>query len=161
MRPTLALLTSLPLLLASCGGGSADPKALTDSGYSALGKSDSSAALSDFESALEAIGDDSAHAQYQRAKLGYYEALAGVDADRCKDEFLPYAESAALGASDYSLIASRLVSLGGPTQAVDVMHAGKEQFPDNADLQAVLDALIARAAQDDSVASALASLGYM
>ena len=161
MRPTLALLTSLSLLLASCGGGDADPKSLTDSALEALGSADYEAALGDFEAALAAIGDASTHAQFKRAKLGYFEALAAVDADRCKDEFLAYSEAGELGAGDFSQIAGRLVSSGGPLQAVDVMHAGKTRFPDNEGLQGVLEALIVRAAQDDSVGSALASLGYM
>ncbi len=161
MRPTLALLTSLPLLLAACGGP-ADPKALADSGFSALGKSNHEAALADFESALAAIGDDSAHAQYRRAKFGYYESLANVDAKRCQTEFLAFAAENELDAGDYVQIANVMMGGGAGTEAVHVMHAGKERFPENSSLEEVLVALSARAtAGDAGAASALASLGYM
>src|SRR6185436_9174732 len=67
---SLRSLLLLPLLLAPACGGSSDPKDLTEAGYAALGAGDSKAALGEFDQALAAIGSDTAHPQYLRAKLG-------------------------------------------------------------------------------------------
>src|SRR6185503_13446163 len=85
---SLRSLLLLPLLLAPACGGSSDPKDLTEAGYAALGAGDSKAALGEFDQALAAIGSDTAHPQYLRAKLGAIEAKIRLDPEAAKREFL-------------------------------------------------------------------------
>ena len=84
----------LLLLVAACGGSSADPspgssaeiRAKTGEGFAALGKGDAKTALSKFDAAL--VGLDSTNPEYLRASLGRCEALAKTDGEAAKKAFL-------------------------------------------------------------------------
>src|SRR6266850_1060051 len=96
-------------LLAACGGP-ADPKALTEDGYRALGAGNFTTAVKSFDGALAALGDDTSSADWLRAKMGAIQARTHTDAPRAKDEFLKLAGSAPsrVTSKDYYLVAKSL-----------------------------------------------------
>jgi len=140
---TLFLLTSL--LVVSCGG-SADPKALADEAYTALSSDDCDAALTAYEKALAAIGDDTAHPQFLEASLGAIEAKSVSDADGAIADLKALVAKLPDGvtAKEYSKIGMRLGSQGSVEQlkkAAEVCGLGKERFPDAEVLAKQIDIL--------------------
>ena len=162
-----SLLLALPILAASCGG-SADPTDLTKAGETSLGSQDSAAAAQSFDAALKAIGTETAHPMYVRAKLGLAEAFASTDPNQSQ-----------------TIIAALLKELPGKVTAkeiIAVMNKMSESSADDAigatiatlklaidefpDAKAKLDVLgnflkaKAEKAGDTGGASALDGLGY-
>ena len=164
MRTALRFALILPLLAASCGGGS-DPKALTDQGYAALKTNQHAAALEDFQAALDAIGSDTAHAQFKRASLGAVEAQIGVDAEKAKTEFLALASAhpSKFGDRDYSLIGGKLASAQEFMAAIAVLDAGMKAHDESPVLQGLVDSIktAAEKAGSTDALDELASLGYL
>ncbi len=148
------------LLLAACGG--ADSKALTSEGYTALGKGDAKAALSKFDAALE--GMESTNADFLRASLGRCEALAKTDGAAAKKAFLDLASKmpTRVTEDDYGLICSRLLQSGYTLEAIDVMHAGSQHYPESPRMLATQQAVQAAAERDKTpdALEKLKSLGY-
>ena len=164
------LLLLLPLLVVSCGG-STDPKELTDEGYSALASDDCAGALSAFEKALEAIGDDTTHAQYLEASLGAIEARSVSDPDQAIADLKALAEKFPedVTAREYSKIGIRLGSQGTVellVKAAKVIELAQVRFPEAEvlDKQGKLLAdkakKLADSTGDTSAADAFAGLGY-
>lgn len=162
-----SILLALPILAASCGG-SADPTDLTKAGETSLGSQDSGKAAESFDAALKAIGADTTHPMYVRAKLGLAEAFAGTDPSQSQ-----------------SILAALLKELPGKITAKDfiaVMNKMSESSADDAikataetlklalsafpEAKAKLDvlgkflAVKAAKAGDTGGASALDGLGY-
>ena len=163
MRLTATLLCTA-LLLASCGG-SGDPVALTKLGEKALGSQDFASALSEFEAALEAIGADSSHAYYLRARLGSIEARAATDAAKALAEVieLSTARTGAVDDADFNRIASRMASAGKFKEAVALLGHAKGLFPESAHLDKLGAKLAsdAKKADDPEAMAALKGMGYV
>jgi hypothetical protein len=151
------------LLLAACGGG-ATPAEHTDAGYTALSAGDGAAALSSFRAALEAIGTDTGHAQYFRAKMGEMEALAEVTPTAARDEFLALAAELPeqVTDKDFSLIGGRLGGSGALEEAVVVLTAGVERYPESPHLKQLIDVLGDQATKTGASGAlkSLQGLGY-
>jgi len=160
--PTLFL--ALTLALTACGGAT-DPASMNDAGAKALNSGDYAGAATQFDAALTAIGDDTANAQYQRAMWGFIEAGAHVDPARAKDDFLAFAKanSATMSAKEYSKVGTWLSSAGAYTEAVFVVDAGIQAYPETPALLAMIENIKADAAKagDADAASALEGLGYL
>lgn len=157
------LALALALSLNACSGGSSTPKALNDDGYQKISAQDFEGAKTDFEESITALAGDTTNARYKEAKLGLIEALAHLNATKAKDEFMALAGSLGdqLGSDDYSTIGGILVSANAAKLGLDVVHAGLEKYKDNAQLKKVLDAILAKAASDPALTSALSGLGYL
>ena len=160
---TLLLIAALalPLSLNSCGGGgTTDPKALTDEGYTALNSGDYKTALESFGNALDAMDDG--HKQYKRAFMGSMEAMAHVDpASLAGDRFIADAKRLSLAAKDYHKIAKALEGAKSYGNACAVLDAGLKEFEGDEALAALLTDFKEKAAADPALAGALADLGYL
>lgn len=163
MRTSTALLLSLALLLPACGGS--DPAELTHSGNAALGSGDFEGALADFEGALAAIGSDTSHPEYVRAKLGAIEAETKLDPAKAKVDFLKLADALPerVNDRDFNRIGGRLGDAGHIGEAIALAEAGKERYPDSAHLDTLIERLgdQAKAGGDSEALEALRGLGYV
>ena len=150
-------------LFASCGGGSTDPSELTNSGEKALGTGDSAAARADFEAALAAMGDDTSHAMYLRAKLGWIEATAAEDSAAAADALIALhaAQPGKVSDRDFNRIAGKMGSDIG--SAVKVLDVAKASYPDSEHLDKLGERLAteAKKAGDADALGALEGLGYV
>jgi len=163
----LAGLLTLPLLTAcggdGAGGGSGDPKGLTDAGYASLGTSDFDGALSDFQKALAAL--EPGAPGFVRAAMGEVDALIHIDPGQARDKFLELARSYpdAIGSREFSTVGGKLTSEGKYTEAIDVLDAGLKIFTEDPKLIAVLAKVreAAEKAGDTSALKSLEGLGYL
>ena len=160
----LPLALAFPILLPACGGGS-DPKALNDSGYEALGASDWSGALADFEAAVAAIGDDSAHPQYLSAKLGEIEARIHTDAKKAEEQFLALAKGmpSKVTDKDFSMIGSKFAGASEFSSAIAILDAGMQTHAESPHLAGLLESIKTAATREGNTAaiSELEGLGYL
>src|SRR6187402_1900358 len=133
------LALSLPLALAACGGGPADPKAATDAGYAALGSGDAQAAVDHFAQALGTLkpGDPG----YNRARMGEIEAKVGFAPDAAAASFLEYskAQPEQLEAGDYRKVGVQLSDRKALKAAVDVLDAGLKRFAGDPKLKEAME----------------------
>jgi len=159
------LALALPLVLASCGGGAADPAALADAGTQSLRTGDFSAAVTDFDRALAAIGDDTAHAEFMRASMGRIEALTQLDAGTAKAEFLALREKLgeAITERNFQTIAGRMGDAGAFDEAIELVTVAKADYPESKVLDALVQALgdQAKAAGAAGALDSLKGLGYV
>ena len=150
----------LALLVASCG--SSDPKALTDSGSAALNSGDPARAVSEFDRALEHM--DAGHPEYLRASIGRCQALARIDPNRAKEEFLALARAqpSKVREPDFATVAAELVRHNAITPAVAVAEAGMRMFPESPSMKSLLDLVgdAAKKASDPAALKRLKGLGY-
>jgi hypothetical protein len=157
------LALSLPLVLAACGGGSADPKAATDAGYAALGSGDAQTAVDHFAEALGAL--EPTDPGYKRARMGEIEAKIGLAPDAAASSFLEYSKSQPeqLEPGDYRKVGVQLSDRKALKAAVDVLDAGLSRFADDPKLKEAMDLTVAAAetSGDTSALDALRSLGYL
>jgi len=160
MRSPAPAVLLLLLLLASCGGSG--PGVLREEGYIALGKGDYAGALSKFDSAI--TGLDRQHPEYLRIDLGRIRALCHVDAARARTAFLELAKAmpAKVGEGDYSLICSELLQVGATLDAIDVMKAGHDRFPESPKMKSMIKAVEEAAAREATpeALNKLKGLGY-
>jgi hypothetical protein len=160
----LALLPLVSLLLPACGGGG-DPKALTEAGYEALGTSDNARALEDFDQALAAIGGDTAHPQFLRAKLGAIEAKIKIDPVSAKREFLDLAASSPskITDKDFSYFGQKFAGASEFLAAIDLLDAGMKMHSESPELKKLQENIKAAAekAGDKAALDKLAGLGYI
>ena len=163
MRPRLAPFLALLTLLAACGGEST-PAEATDAGYRALGSRDFTSAEADFELALKAIGADTAHPTYVKAKLGSIQAACETDATRAQSELIDLAAAMPDKVTErtYADIAGRLGDAGSFDEAVALLEAGKQRFPESATLDGLGRKLHKQAekAGASGALDALSGLGY-
>jgi tetratricopeptide (TPR) repeat protein len=156
------LLVSL-ITLTACG--KADPRALTDQGSKALSAGRFAEAAKHYEEALAALGEDSTSPDWRRAKIGLFKAQAHVDASLAKTGFLQFASSApgTVRDDDFSLIASELGAAGKLEEAIAVLEAGKQAFPESVHLDALGKDLVRRAQEsgDSGALDSLKGLGYV
>ncbi len=161
------LLLALPILFAACGG-SADPDQLTKDGESALGNHDVTAAASHFDEALAAIGADTTHPMYVRAKLGMAEAFAGSDPGQSQSILTELQKSlgAKVTASDFIRVMNKMsesTADGAIAATAATLKVALAAYPDaRAKLDTIGRFLNAKAAKsgDTEGASALDGLGY-
>jgi hypothetical protein len=160
LLPLLACLT----LLAACGGGATDPAEAADAGYRALGTRDYASAQEEFEAALEAIGDDTSHPTYVKAKLGAIQTACRTDAARAQTELLDLAVALPDQVTErtYADIAGRLGDAHSFVEAIALLEAGKERFPESATLDGLGKKLVKQAEQagDSGALDRLSGLGY-
>lgn len=163
MRLSTLLCVALPLLTAGCGGS--DPAELTSSATRALGVGDFAGARAGFDEALQAIGENPAHPDYLRAKMGAIEARTKDAPDEAVAMFLALAKKLPeqVGAADYSRVGGRLGDGGNFDQAIQLASAGKEAFPDSAPLDKLIQDLGDKAKESGSseALEALKGLGYV
>jgi hypothetical protein len=149
--------------LVACGGsGSGASKSLASEGYTALGKGDARGALVKFDEAL--AGLSASDSEYARAALGRCEALALIDGVAAARSFLELAATAPdrEREDDYGLVFSRLLQAEFRVDAMDVMKAGLDRFPESKRMAAIyeqVDAATKRANQPEELKK-LASFGY-
>jgi hypothetical protein len=152
---------TLLFLLAACG--SSDPKSLTDDGYAALGKGDAQSAAEDFEKALKQM--DASQPDYIRVAVGRCTALARLDGKKAKDEFLELAKKqpSRITIQDFHMVVSEFVKRRSFDDAVTVMHAGVQMFPESPQMQAIRDSVIqeSETAADPEALKSLRGLGYI
>ncbi len=150
------------LALASCGGGApTDPAGLTNAGYDKYDAQDYEAAQADFQAAIDAGAADAA---LKDATLGLVRAMAHTNTKKAAETFTEFAAAHAslLAVKDYSTVGGELMGAGSAADALAVIHAGQQEFPDDAGLAKVVDAVKAKAAAGDAAAaSALSGLGYL
>ncbi|MEW6070997.1 MAG: hypothetical protein AB1726_00190 [Planctomycetota bacterium] len=169
MRPAtrhlalLVLLSLLPLLAGSCGGG-ADPAELTDEGSRCIGQDDYAGARAAYDEALAAIGEDTAHPEYLPARLGAVEARTKTSPGEVLAllRVLAGALPGKLTDRDYSRIAGRLGANDHLKEAVAVVTDGLAAFPDSRSLKKQIEALgkQAEASADPEALKSLQGLGY-
>ena len=136
----LAAAMGLTLGFASCAG-EASAADLNSQGETALQELDYDAAKASFDGALTALGTDTASADYKTAKLGAIECLAHLDATTCEADFLAFAETTTLTAKEYSYIAGILASANSVMAGINVAGAGRDTYPEDQGLDAVLNTL--------------------
>jgi hypothetical protein len=163
-RTTLVCLSAL--IAASCGGGAADPEAALTQGYNALARGDGRAALPLLESAAAELATDPSAPRWKEIQIALIEAEARVDAERGKERFLALARKhrGRFAAEDFAMVGGKLFQVGASLRAIDVLHAGIEEFQlDDPRLHRVLKDIEAkaRAEGDAATMSTLAGLGYL
>ncbi|MGK0218589.1 MAG: hypothetical protein ACI9HE_002083 [Planctomycetota bacterium] len=158
MRCSLLITLTATLALASCG----DSPATADAGYKSLQSGDYAAALATFDTVLAGVPKEDAG--YKTAVLDRLQALAHVNAEQSKTEFLALLDGGmALGAKDFSLIATELNAAGEAGLSVAIIDMGKKTFPEDATIAKLLEKAIAmaKADPDGAGAAALSGLGYL
>lgn len=159
-----AFALSALLSLAACGGG-ADPGAMNTEGFKKLDSQDHAGALESFEASLAAIGNDTEHADYKRARMGAIEAQAYIDGEKAAKDFLAYAKAApgAVMSKDFARIGGILTSAKAFKPAISVVHQGIETYPETPELDALIKSIEVAAAKagDTSATDELGSLGYL
>lgn len=149
-------------VLSACGGG--DPKELTDQAFAALNSNDMSKAADLFEEALSKIGNDPAHPEYLRAKLGLIEAIAAANPKRAREEFerLAAAHPEDITDREYNRIALRIAE-GDLGEAIVLAKRAKELYAESPHLAKLVDDLGRRAETSGDAADleALKGLGYV
>lgn len=157
MKALLSLLLLLPLF--ACAGETADP---ATAGHKALAERDYHGAVEHFRSALASAAQA---AEKLELGLALCRALAHEDLAASKQEFLDLARAGALETKAYTDIVREYFNLGaeGLGAAVEVVHSGLQQDPENEKLKQYLDKLKAEAAKDPGgdLASQLKGLGYL
>ena len=162
IRALGALILSVPLALAACGGGS-NPEEATNAGYAALGSGDAESAVDHFASALSALqpGDPG----YKRARMGEVEAKVRLAPEAAAGSFLEFAGAhpEQVEAGDYRKVGVQLSERKSLKAAVDVLDAGLKRFESDAKLKEAMDLTMAAAEKsgDTSALDALRGLGYI
>jgi TolA-binding protein len=162
LRRRLALLACLPLTLAACGGGGGDPTELTNQGYAALGSGDTETAVDRFAQALKVLqpGDPG----YKRARMGECEAKARIAPDAAARSFLAFAQEqpGQVDAGDYHKFGMQLSERKALADAVAVLGAGLERFPDDPKIDEAMKKtqLAAEQSGDTGALDALRGFGY-
>ncbi|MBK7878423.1 MAG: hypothetical protein IPJ77_22435 [Planctomycetes bacterium] len=159
MRPIALLLVGLAL--AACSNS--DPKALTDEGSRKLGAGDAKAALESFDEALARMTPESA--EFVRASMGRFQALARLEPARTKNEFLAFqaARPTAVKDMDFKLVVDELVKRGNFEPATDLVAAGQKAFPESQLIQQLLKSVgdAAKASKDPEAMKKLKGMGYV
>ena len=157
------LLACLPLVLTACGGAGGDPAELTNQGYAALGSGDAEAAFDHFARALQGL--QPADAGYERARMGHIEASIRLKPDMAAQSFLAWAgeQPDQVDAGDYHKVGMQLSERKALGDAVAVLGAGLERFPDDPKIDEALKKTRAAAEQtgDTGALDALRGLGYV
>lgn len=161
LRPLAAALFPLVSLCAvGCGGS--DPKTLTDEGTAALHSGDAPSAVSAFDRALGAM--DPAHPDFLRASIGRCQALARIDPNRAKDDFLALAgtQPTRVREPEFTAVTMELIRKNSIEPAAAVAEAGIRIFPDSAAMKALRDAVgdAAKKASDPEALQRMKGLGY-
>ncbi len=97
--------------------------------------------------------------------LDYAEALSITDADQAQERFIAFAEANAdlVTPKDFKLVVHCLRTHGGYVPAIDVMHAGKTRWPDDADMVELVKILEGdvEASKDPAAQNKMRGLGYL
>lgn len=157
------LALAIVLGLSACSGGSSDPKQLNDDAFKKISAQDFEGAKGDFEASIAALAEDMGNPLYKEAKLGAIQAIAHLDGDRARDEFLAFASSfsGGLTAKDYSYIGGELVGANSAQAGLLVVDAGLTKFEGNAELEGVMKAIREKAKTDPALNNAMGGLGYL
>jgi len=164
MRRLAAL--ALAALATACGQ---NPTELTNAGRTALESADPAAAEAHFRDALAAYGSDHTSPDYLNARVGLCEALAAQEAaakaQAAVDEFRKLATEMPdkIDARLYNSLGGRLADAGHRKEAIDLIGAGKERFPDTEHLDKLAHRILeeAEASNDAGALDALKGLGYV
>jgi hypothetical protein len=163
LRFARAPILLLSLSLAACSGSSADPAATVNSGYEALNGGNAEKALDLFAKALQDLKPSDP--LYESARMGEIQAKVELKPDAAKSSFLEYAKAnpEQLEAGDYRKVGQRLTERKAIQDAVEVLHAGIERFPEDAKLKETMNLTVAAAEQsnDTSALNSLKGLGYI
>lgn len=164
MRLPSLVLALLPVLAAGCGGSS-DPAELSSSGTKALAAGDFAGARADFDAAVAAIGNDPANPDFKRAKLGAIEARTKDAPDEAVRMFLELAKAhpESIDDGEFNRIASRLGAEGHFTEAIELVKAGQERYPESPHLAKLVQTLGDKAKASgagNDVLENLKGLGY-
>lgn len=157
MKHALAL-AALVLAVSACSGP-ASPREQVDAAFAALGAGRHGLAAERFEDALEGL--DEGDAQWLRASLGRFQALAQARPEIVQDDFPAFAEARALGASGYLDAAAWLEDHDNLVEALRVLDAGVIAHPDSDVLRDAIARLQVENERDHEVVSELRNLGYL
>ncbi|MDP6763887.1 MAG: hypothetical protein QF903_07905 [Planctomycetota bacterium] len=154
-------LFALCLSLILAAGCSADPGQRTDAGHKALNSGDFALAYEQFSAAVGAFAADDP--RLLEARLGQCRAQAHIDPPGAKDAFLALASGSSLEYRDFNLITTDFKAAGAYTEAIEVLGAGMQAFPENTALIALRDHMgkAAEASGDSDSLDALKGLGYV
>lgn len=160
-RPKLFSAFALCLSLAACGGG--DGASTLEEANAALGSQDYAAARDKFAAAASAL--DPSDPNYLAARQGEIEALIHVDAEEARNRFLELAADhpEQIGEREYRNVVQKMQAERKATEAVPVLHAAIERFPDSARLDEMMEQLKkdALSGGDAETVDALKGLGYI
>lgn len=156
MRTSLGLLLALTLPLSACGSGDPETEA-----YDALNSGDYQTAVAKFEAAASDVDASAAPEDYAELMIGRCRALAHVDAEKAKTEFLALADEAELEPGDYSMVASELIGADELLVAIDLFHEGMKKFEDNSTMVQLKDKVLKMASNNDAANDKLKGLGYL
>ena len=174
MQAPLVSLATLLLLLCTACGGQASPTESVDAGYSALNSGDYGSALASFQEALAGMAPSDEG--YLSANLGYIQAQCHIDAAQAKADLLSMSKDSGVRASDYSMVVTEIISAATAQassdsdaanvtigEAVAILQAGKDDFPDYDKWDALLKKTGDKAASLGSADAleALKGLGYV
>ena len=160
-----SLLLALPLVLTACGGSS-DPKALVDEGRQAMASQNYAEAQTKFQAAVDAIGGDAAHANFEQAHRQLIAATAHVDAGQAKTMLMDFMKNHGdkLDVNEFVTLLGQFGSAGAFSEAADLISEGKKAYPDGtAAIDKLGKNLAAQAtkAGDAGGVSSLSGLGYV
>ena len=157
-------IAALLLSLVSACGGSSDPKVLISEGQRAQASGNYADAAESYEKALAALGSDSSSPEWKRAKLGLIGARVRIDAAKAKDEFLQLASAnpGKITDSDFNDVVSRFGDAEKFDEAIAILKAGKEKFPESKHLDDMGKALQKQVQKSGNKEAAkdLEGLGY-
>ena len=162
MKPKNALLAlAAASLLAACGGGGS---AATDADPGELiqqGKIDE--AVEVIEGRLATV--EKGTADEHDLVLDHADALSYSDPAKAQKTFLDFAQANAdlVTPKDFKYVVSSLRTQDAFAEAIDVMHAGKQRWPEDAEMVELLELIKADVlkAADPALAAKMKGLGYM
>jgi hypothetical protein len=146
LAATAAALT-VPALVA-CSG--ADPQALNDDGRGALARGDAKSALERFDAAL--ARSQPGDREHFRAAMSRCEALALLGDLAARPSFLELArrEPERVLEDDYSIVCGALLGADATLEAIEVMKAGHDRFPESARMKAMVESVLAAARREET-----------
>lgn len=157
---TLPLLCLLSLPLAACGEP-ADATSRKDDAYLALNGGDALGALAGFDQLLGEM--DPSAPDFVEVSVARCQALAGVDPERAKRDFLILDEAHDLEIRDYTAMSGQFLRDEAFLEAIEVCEAGCRAYPDDLDRFEQLKSQLARRAATSGspeVESILKGFGY-
>ena len=162
MKPKSALLAfAAASLLAACGGGGSAPTDADPSELMQQGRPDEAVEIIEARLAQVEKGTADEH----DLVLDHAKALSQVDPAKAEKIFVDFAQANAelVTPRDFKVVVSYLRTEGAFAEAIDVMHAGKQRWPEDKEMVELLELIKADVlkAKDPALAAKMKGLGYM
>jgi len=150
MRAVLLSLCACTLLAACVDEGNH-----REVGYEALQDSDYASAVSHLDKAL--ASSEASPSEVVEMAVARCQALAHIDSARCTADFLAISES---GPSDFSIVVSELLDEEEFIDAIDLLVAGIERFPETPAMELLKIEVIARSKDDPDASDVMKGHQY-